>query len=241
MTSGSAIALPRQPTAQTVTTRSTTKMRPMPDPEPDELEAVGREQGDQQQQQVGVEGDGAVADRDLLQPVAQRGAGQPVRSDVLQRAALPAHPLPPQRPPGRHHLGDDPALHRRDHLRAQRLQRQRHLVVLGQRQRVVDLAGIARQQLPARVGDRLQRVGAEQGRGAGQDEDLALPTGDVALVAGVLVALQLADQARSRPRRRRRRRPRSDPGRPRAAPSPSRGTRARSPSRRPSPSRRRGR
>ena len=37
-------------------------------------------------------------------------------------------------------------------------------------------------------------------------------TGDDALVAGVLVALQLADQAAARPRRRRHRRPRSGPG-----------------------------
>src|SRR5579862_3292216 len=63
------------------------------EPEPDELETVGREQGDQQQKQVGVQRDCPVADPDLLQPVAKRGTGEAVRSDVLQCAPLPTHPL----------------------------------------------------------------------------------------------------------------------------------------------------
>ena len=57
------------------------------------------------------------------------------------------------------------------------------------------MAGNAGQHRSPGVGDGRQRVGAEHRRGAGQHEDPALPAGDVASVAEVLVALQLREQA----------------------------------------------
>src|SRR3954449_4768737 len=59
-----------------------------------------------------------------------------------------------------------------DHPRPQRLQGERHLVVLGHRQRVIDTAGLAGDERAARVGDRFQGVCAEQRRGAREHEDL---------------------------------------------------------------------
>ena len=123
MTRGKAISLPRRPTAHTVTTRSATKMSPIADQNQTSSKPSAASERDQHQQQVGVQRDRPVADADLLQPVAQRRAGQSIGPDVFQRAALPAHPLSPQRPPRGHHLSDDVALHRRDRLRAERSSR----------------------------------------------------------------------------------------------------------------------
>ena len=103
--------------------------------------------------------------------------------------------------------------------RAQRLQRERELVVLGHRQGVVDVPGRARDQRAAG----LARPRAARTRGTRdavpvRTNTCALAAADDALVAGELVALQLAEQTRARPRRRTGRRPPSGPGRPPSAP-----------------------
>jgi len=107
---------------------------------------------------------------------------------------MPSQALPPQAAPRRHHLGGDPALRRRGHRSAQGLQGQRELVVLGQRQRVVDAARLSRNQLTTGLGDRLEGVGPDHRRGAGQDEHPVQASGHHPLVPRELVALELADQ-----------------------------------------------
>ena len=57
------------------------------------------------------------------------------------------------------------------------------------------MPGVAWDKLTAGIGDCFQGVGPKQRGGAGEDEDLAFAAGDVALVAGVLVPLELPGQA----------------------------------------------
>ena len=103
-------------------------------PEGRPADAVGRQQRDGQEEEVGPQGDDAVAQRELLRPVHRGRAGEPVRADVLQGSSVPAQALPPEVAPAGHDLGGDPALVRGGHLGAQRLQGERELVVLGQRE-----------------------------------------------------------------------------------------------------------
>ena len=112
---------------------------------------------------------------------------------TFSSAPLPAQPLLSKVAPGRHDLGGDPALRRRGHLRAEGLQRQGDLVVLCHRQGVVHAAPVAGDQRLARLGDRGERVPAEDRRRAGQHEEVPLAPTDDALVARELVALQLTE------------------------------------------------
>ena len=159
------------------------------------------------------QGDGPVADGGLLDPVPAGGAGDPVRADVLEGTALPALTLPPQVAPRRHELGLHPALLRRDEVGPERLERDRELVVLGQRDGVVDVVRGAGQRAAARGRHGPHRVCPEQRRRAREDEDPRLAPGDVPAVADVLAALQLRGRARTPTRRRTPRRPRPSPGR----------------------------
>ena len=106
------------------------------------------------------------------------------------------------------------------HPRSQGLQRQRELVVLGQRQGVVDLSGRAGQQGTARLGHRPQRVGADHRRGAGQHEHPVRACGRPGAGSGCTRCAGTGRGADRRPRRRTGRRRRPGPGRPPAARAP---------------------
>ena len=203
----------RQPPRQTVTTRSTVKTSPMPIQNGNHDPVSRGERHDHDQQQVADERDDAVADAELLRPVAEGLRAQAVRAEVLQRAALPAQALRPQRPPGRHHLGDDRALRRRDHQGAERLEREGQLVVLGERDGVVDVAGHARESPAALGGDRAQRARAEDRRGAGEHEHPAAAAARCRGRSGCTRCAGTGRAARRPPRRRTARRPPSARGR----------------------------
>ena len=191
---GAARARPRQPTRQTVTSALHDEDHPDAHPERRPADAVGGQQADRHQQQVRLQRHHSVAQTELLAPVHRGRAGDTVGADVLQRSAVPPQPLTPQIPPRRHDLGRHPTLRWTRHPRTQRLQRQRELVVLGQRQRVVDPSGRPGQKRTACLRHRAQGVGPDHRRGPGQDEDPAELARDDALVPAVLVALELADQ-----------------------------------------------
>ena len=171
--------------------------RPEQHPEREPHPGVHGNQHDEHQREVAEQGNHPVTDADLLRPVARGLRAHPVGAQVLQRTALPAQALGPEHLPAGHQLGDDRAALRRGGQRAEGLQRNGQLIVLGQRGGVIDFARVARQRGAAGRGHCAQGRGAEDRGGAGEHEDPAIAALDLALVAGVFVALELAEQPMS--------------------------------------------
>ena len=219
---------PRGPATRpchTVTSRSTTKIIPIVTQNGDQRMLSAASRRHRHQHQVGLERDHPVGQGELLAPVHRGRTGEAVGADVLQRAAVPPQPLPPQVAPGRHDLGRHATLRRGRHPRPQGLQRQGELVVLGQRQRVVDLsrpvpAATARAPPRRRAA---RRPGSPRPSRSGRTRGPAC--GRPVAGSGCTRCVGTGRPAGRRPRRRTVHRRRPGPGRPPAARAPPPGSR----------------
>ena len=133
---------PRHPTAHTVTRRSTKNTTPIVTQNRDQRMLSAASRVITINKTVGPQRHHPVSQRSLLGPVHRRRPGRPVGAEVLQRSAVPAESLAPQVSPPRHHLGRHSAFRRRRQPGAEGLQGKGELVVLGQRQGVVDLTRV---------------------------------------------------------------------------------------------------
>ena len=146
----------------------------------------------QQRADVGHGGQHADDGHELQAPALQRLPGEAEAQQVLERAALPAQPLPGEFPPGQHHLGGHGRVLRGDDPVAQVGQRQSHPVVLGQRRVAVGVATAGvRQAAVLDAGHHVPQCRHLQQRpDAGDAQHTALFAGGVPGVARVLVPLQ---------------------------------------------------